>query len=345
MPAHGREHVVLEDLQVGLVAVAPTAAALVATGGLVATGLGAGPVATPAATVAPAAAVLVVAVAALVLVVGPVVVGAVVVPVVVAPVAALVLLAVRVPVLVAAAVVVPVVVAPVAALVLLAVRVPVLVAAAVVGAGSRCALLPPWSCSPVRLAGSSLPALSSRCRSCCRSCRSCRRSCLSLLVVRFPGRRRGATAPPAPGSAGPGCSRWCGGGPSPDAPSAPSPVPSPGPVPWLPPGPSSSREAPLRAPPWAALMASIRSPLRIPVALMPSPPASCLSSGSSIAFRPLLRPPAAGAPEAVSVDSVMCGVLPLRRLGGWADSVSGVAVAVRPGERPGHRRVRNPVGR
>ena len=57
-------------------------------------------------------------------------------------------------------------------------------------------------------------------------------------------------------------------------------------------------------PPWAVLMASMRAPLRIPVALMPSPPASCLSSGSNMAFRPPLRAPDASAPVAGAVSVV-----------------------------------------
>ena len=65
-------------------------------------------------------------------------------------------------------------------------------------------------------------------------------------------------------------------------------------------------------PPWAVLMASMRAPLRIPVALMPSPPASCLSSGSNMAFRPPLRAPDASAPAAGAVSVVsVTGVLPL----------------------------------
>ena len=79
---------------------------------------------------------------------------------------------------------------------------------------------------------------------------------------------------------------------------------------------------PLGPPPWAALMASIRSPLRIPVALMPSPPASCLSSGSSMAFRPPLA--AAGRSCAGGGSGRRwfrsCGVLPPCRL--YGDAVS-----------------------
>ena len=101
---------------------------------------------------------------------------------------------------------------------------------------------------------------------------------------------------------------------------------------------------PLWPPLWAALMASIELALGMPVALMPSPPAICLSSGSSLAFRPPLRPPSAVA-AGRSRWFRSCEVLPPVRLVRRCRQLHVDAVQPTPAGASGHARVGSvPVG-